>query len=200
VSRTKLKTGRVNQKLRTRKALFEAARQLMEQGKEPSIDEVAEVAMVSRATAYRYFPNHQTLIMEAMLDAKFADAEEVLRDADPQDAAERAARVNKYLFDLDELEVPLRLFLSASLSDWVKSDGKADVRSGRRVPMLELALEPVREQLDEDSYKKLLHALTAMVGIEAYVALRDVAKLSPEESKEVMGWAVKVLVNAVAKR
>lgn len=172
----------------------------MEQGKEPSIDEVAEVAMVSRATAYRYFPNHQTLIMEAMLDAKFADAEEVLRDADPQDAAERAARVNKYLFDLDELEVPLRLFLSASLSDWVKSDGKADVRSGRRVPMLELALEPIREQLDEDSYKKLLHALTAMVGIEAYVALRDVAKLSPEESKEVMGWAVKVLVNAVAKR
>ena len=47
-------TGRPNQKSRTRKDLLQAASRLMKEGRRPSLEEVAEAALVSRATAYRY--------------------------------------------------------------------------------------------------------------------------------------------------
>ena len=47
------RTGRPNQKRRTRKALLQAASRLMAQGRKPGLEEVAEEALVSRATAYR---------------------------------------------------------------------------------------------------------------------------------------------------
>ena len=46
-----------NQELRTRKDLLLAARRLLKQGLRPTMDEVAKEALISRATAYRYFKN-----------------------------------------------------------------------------------------------------------------------------------------------
>ena len=60
--------GRTRQKLRTRKALVDAAVKLVRAGKQPSIVEVAELALVSQATAYRYFANAQALMNEATID------------------------------------------------------------------------------------------------------------------------------------
>ena len=51
------RNGRPNQKTRTRKDLLQAAARLMKQGGPPTLEEVAEEALVSRATAYRYFPS-----------------------------------------------------------------------------------------------------------------------------------------------
>src|SRR5581483_8043837 len=59
---------RVDQKLRTRAALLRAASELVAQGKSPSVAEVAESAQVSTATAYRYFPTQQALLVELPLD------------------------------------------------------------------------------------------------------------------------------------
>src|SRR5690606_29510510 len=59
--------ARANQKLRTRKDLLEAAARLMREGRTPTFDEIAEAAMVSRATAYRYFPGLDALLVEAGL-------------------------------------------------------------------------------------------------------------------------------------
>ena len=61
-------TGRANQLRRTRKDLLQAAARLMREGRHPSLDEVAEAAMVSRATAYRHFPDVSALLVEATLD------------------------------------------------------------------------------------------------------------------------------------
>ena len=54
---------------RTRKDLLEAAARLMEQGKKPTLEEIAEEALVSRATAYRYFPSVEALLNEAQYRA-----------------------------------------------------------------------------------------------------------------------------------
>src|SRR5437660_8081992 len=59
---------RLDQKLRTRALLLQAARELVSEGKTPSIAAVADAAMVSRATAYRYFPNPEVLLAEVPLD------------------------------------------------------------------------------------------------------------------------------------
>lgn len=58
--------GRLNQKLRTRTLLLRAARELVSEGKTPTVAAVADAAMVSRATAYRYFPNPETLLAEVI--------------------------------------------------------------------------------------------------------------------------------------
>ena len=54
--------GRPNQRLRTRKDLLEAGLRLSSEGGQPSLEDIAEAAMVSRATAYRYFPNVEALL------------------------------------------------------------------------------------------------------------------------------------------
>ena len=58
--------GRANQKLRTRNAIVQAAAELSRTGREVTMPEVARAAMVSEATAYRYFPDLASLLQEAI--------------------------------------------------------------------------------------------------------------------------------------
>ena len=57
--------GRTLQKQRTREAMVAAARDLVARGLTPTVEEAAEEASISRATAYRYFPNQRSLLVAA---------------------------------------------------------------------------------------------------------------------------------------
>src|ERR1700677_4903654 len=59
-------SGRVNQKKRTRDAIVRAAAELSRTGREVTMPEVAKAALVSEATAYRYFPDLASLLREAI--------------------------------------------------------------------------------------------------------------------------------------
>lgn len=61
-----LNTGRSNQKERTRTAIVTAAREAIAAGNEISMPDVARRALVSEATAYRYFPDLGSLLREAL--------------------------------------------------------------------------------------------------------------------------------------
>ena len=199
MSRVNLKIGRSNQKLRTRRALLDAANELVSEGHRPTLAGVAKKALVSRATAYRYFPNLDSLLLEVLLDRKVATPEQILENAEREDTAERAARVHDFLHRLvDENEQQFRLFLKASMEQWLDfgKDSNTPLRSARRLPMLNLALEPDRGMVDNETYEKLLYALSAMVSIESYIALTDVCQIEPERGREIMRWAIKLLVNA----
>ena len=54
--------GRINQKRRTRVALKEAAAEFVRLGVTPTVAQVAEAALVSKSTAYRYFPSQEALL------------------------------------------------------------------------------------------------------------------------------------------
>ena len=56
---------RVNQKARTRAAIVQAVHELARSGAEITMPSVAKAALVSEATAYRYFPDLVTLLLEA---------------------------------------------------------------------------------------------------------------------------------------
>ena len=58
-------TGRTAQKIRTRKALIDAARALIVSGVTPTVEDAAAAALISRTTAYRYFPNQRDLLVAA---------------------------------------------------------------------------------------------------------------------------------------
>src|SRR5690349_17069086 len=94
------RSGRQNQRRRTRKDLLEAAARLVKQGRTPSLDEVAEEALVSRATAYRHFPNVETLLIEASFDIAIPDANELFRDSREADPVARVQLVDKVLHDV----------------------------------------------------------------------------------------------------
>ena len=69
--------GRPNQRSRTRKDLLRAASRLLKQGRNPSLEEIAEEALVSRATAYRYFPSVEALLVEASFDVAVPEADQL---------------------------------------------------------------------------------------------------------------------------
>src|SRR6202522_4632814 len=73
--------GRANQKARTRAAIVDACGDLVRSGAEVTMPEVARRALVSEATAYRYFPDLISLLREA-LEGTWPDPAEELAPAD----------------------------------------------------------------------------------------------------------------------
>src|SRR5580765_4644226 len=64
-ARERAASGRVAQRRRTRAAIVAATRQLVADGKTPSIDDIAAAADVSRRTIYLYFPTVDQLLLDA---------------------------------------------------------------------------------------------------------------------------------------
>ena len=83
--------GRTNQKTRTRIAIIEACRSLIRDGESVTMPEVARVALISEATAYRYFPDLASLINAALVGL-WPRPDEALRSiASSTDPVERIA-------------------------------------------------------------------------------------------------------------
>jgi len=193
------RSGRANQKRRTRKALLQAAARLMQQGRKPSFDEVADEALVSRATAYRYFSGIDELLVEASLDVALPDVAEVLGDAPPDDPVARMARVGATFHELIVAnEVPFRLMLAQTLQRSVSPDAGADLprRQNRRSALIEAALTPMSARLPAEVLDRLAKALAIVVGIEAAIVCKDVLQLDDGEAQDVQQWAIRALINA----
>src|ERR1700751_1453622 len=91
---------RIEQKDRTRQDLLKAAASLMQQGRIPKLAEVAEEAMVSRATAYRYFSSDEALITEAAIHGQTPTAEHLFADYDKVlDPEKRLSKANAVMHD-----------------------------------------------------------------------------------------------------
>jgi len=201
VSQVGLGTGRIKQKLRTRKALVGAAWELLRQGQQPTIEEVADRAMISRATAYRYFPNRERLLIEAVFSRESVSSENVLARIDKNSPVERVARVQEYIYDLIiKNETLYRSLLRACQEEWMSNKDRFVLRGDQRLELLESALQSMREKLPEKEFEKLVLALAAMVSVESYVALRDVCQVSKSRSREIMNWAVRKMVAAVLSK
>jgi len=194
--------GRANQLRRTRKDLLQAAARLTSQGLNPSLEEIAGEAMVSRATAYRHFPDVTALLVEASLDIETPQPEEVFRGGPREDPVARLERVDA-AFDrmIRDNEVALRLMLRHTLERSVRrgSDASTPVRQNRRTPLIEAALEPARREFRPAALKTLTRALALVIGTEAMLALKDVLQLDEAEARRVRRWAIRALVDAARK-
>ncbi len=85
-----VKDLRANQKERTRVALLAAAGELLRRGLSPTVADAAEEAKVSRATAYRYFPTQEYLLIEvAHLMPALKPVDDLLAEMPSDDAEER---------------------------------------------------------------------------------------------------------------
>jgi AcrR family transcriptional regulator len=195
-------SGRANQRRRTRKDLLQAAARLMRQGRNLSFEEIADEAMVSRATAYRYFPGVEALLVEASLDIAIPEPEAIFSDASSTDAVQRLQLVDTALHDMILAnEAALRTMLVHTLQRAIKGGEESDVprRQNRRTPLIEAALKPGRSEFDPAALTLLKKALALVIGTEAMVVFKDVLQASDAEARKVKHWAIRALVEAAKK-
>ena len=193
--------GRSNQKSRTRKDLLQAAARLVRRGRNPGLEEIAEEAMVSRATAYRYFPDVGALLVESAVDIATPEPAELFRGVSAEDAAARLERVDAALHDVVVAnERALRTMLAHSLQRSLGDDARdAPPRQNRRTPLIEAALEPARRQFRPGALDTLAKALALIVGPEAIVVFKDVLQLGDAEARRVKRWTIRALVDAARR-
>jgi AcrR family transcriptional regulator len=198
--RTKtIDTGRGNQRRRTRKDLLAAAARLLKAGRTPDMDTVAKEAMVSRATAYRYFPTVESLLVEAPIDGAVPDPEAIFGDDASTDPAARADKAEALLHEMVyRNEAQLRLMLAASIERIARGEGHHDVpvRQNRRAPLIKAALAPARARFTDAAYQRLCAALALIFGVESMIVFRDVLGLDERTARKVKSWAVRSLVRA----
>ncbi len=186
-----VKTGRRQQKERTRTVLLDAARELLAQGLTPTVEEAAEAASISRATAYRYFPSRRELLVAAHPEVETTSL------LGPQPSDDPSERLDAVVVGLSEIilgaEASYRSMLRMSLDPDPATRGDLSLRQGRRFLWIEDALEPVRGMLTPGQFERLVNAIAASIGIEALVALMDLGGLTPAESVDVMRWSAQAL-------
>jgi AcrR family transcriptional regulator len=192
---------RANQKARTRAAIIEAARRLRRQQRAPTIDEVAKEARVSRATAYRYFPTREALLVELTgVTPGAAPVEEMLSNLRIRDVEKRLLRLLDtfgpiVLAEEEQMRTALRVYQDTWLRGRRNGDESPTVREGRRMRWLDQVLEPAPD-LSEEQRRRLLAALALTLGIEALVVMKDVCRLDDEEALATLRWAAGVLLRA----
>ncbi len=192
--------GRPAQRRRTRKAIVDAATQLVAAGRAPSIDEVARAADVSRRTIYLYFPTLDQLLIDATAGAlSNATIDAALdEEASTGDPAARVEGLARRMLELAPATLPLgrqliRLTVAAPDSEQAESPR----RGYRRIEWIERAVEPLRERLNDEQFERLVSALAVVIGWEAMVVLRDMRSLDPVQEQETISWASRALVNAM---
>lgn len=187
--------GRANQKRRTRQALIDAALAFRDEGRNPTFAEVAERALVSRATAYRYFSSVEALISETATERGLLPLERIWRSGDdPADGIARAAREMMKLL-LDD-EVGLHMMERSFMAVWLENDpGARPPRPGRRMKYIEPIVESLKSELAPSARRRLAHALSMVMGSEAALAIRDIGSASVDEAITAAAWAAQALVN-----
>ncbi len=184
---------RVAQKQRTRQALLDAARALLDQGRQASVAEAADKAGISRATAYRYFSTPEALAQEAVLDRLAGEVDGVVYAMPEGGAPEEAAAeaVSRILAMVMRNEALFRTYLALAMG----GEGTA-TRGARRVRWLAAALAPLKAELPPARFERLVNALSVLAGIEALVVLKDVCALDPTRTDETVRWMARALVKA----
>ena len=199
---TDLGSGRVNQKKRTRAAIVQAARELIEEGTSPTVSQAAERAMVSRTTAYRYFPTQDSLLLEVSVDAGVDDIEELVHQPlDGGSAIDRTVEVMRRLNTnvLDEqvrYRMANRLYLDLWLAAVSAGDDAPVVREGRRTRWLTETLAGELDGVPAKDRRRLVAALGSLMGREAMSVLCDIGGLERDEALDTSEWAARTLIAA----
>ena len=179
---TEVSSGRANQKQRTRTAIVTAARTLLTSGAEVSMPAIARSALVSEATAYRYFPDLTTLIGEAIVGV-WPDPAEALRPVeDSRDPVERIGYATEVLMRrVLAYQGAVRAVIAASIT----RPDHAALRPGYRFGLIDRALLPVAAALaagGPEVLEQLKCDLAIVMSAEAAFTLTDLCGLSPDQA------------------
>ena len=171
--------GRARQKERTRRAIIEACRALTRSGAEVTVPLVADQAMVSEATVYRYFPDLISLLQET-LDGLWPDPAEALAPVEASnDPAERVAFACEFLLrGVHAYQGSVR----AAISHTITEPAAVPERPGLRFGLIDYALAPFEARLAPGATTRLKLDLAVVVSAEAFFTLTDLCGLAPDDA------------------
>ena len=183
---------RDRQTRRTKRALLAAADEIFAEGRVPTVADVAERADVARATAYRYFPTQEDLLLESTFlgDSGPIRSLATLIDEIPDPAERVAEAVRRGAEWTLGREARLRTILRMSLEH---EDTK---RPARRRGYIAQLLQDVEDQISAEAYERLTGALTLLFGIDPIVSIRDNSDIPAERIPDVLAWTAYELVSA----
>jgi AcrR family transcriptional regulator len=191
--------GRVAQRRRTRRAIVDATMTLLSQGVEPSVNEIAAAADVSRRTVYMHFPTLDQLILDATVGLMNVDVDAALERVRSDDAGERLTVLIDELYTTMEQSLPLgRRLIKLTVNTAAPASGEPR-RGFRRIAWIEWALEPLRSRLEHQRYDELVSSLAMVIGWEAFIVLSDVRGLSPKAARDVTRHAALALLAAAER-
>jgi AcrR family transcriptional regulator len=175
-------TGRANQKKRTRMAIVDACGAIVRAGAPVTMAEVARSALVSEATAYRYFPDLISVLNEALVGLWPSPAAALEPVAHSRDPVERVAFACEFLLrGVLAYQGAVRAMISATITH----PELAGARPGLRFGLIEQALAPLDDTLaatDPDRVARLKRDLAAVVSAEAFFSLTDLGGTTPDEA------------------
>lgn len=190
---------------RTHRLLREAARELFRNGGPLTVPAAAELAGVSRATAYRYFPNNDAVVLHATMslaDNPLDDAEWAASPAtSPSELEERAVDLVRataaWAFDHEtELRTMLRLSLEPEREALRSTRGLTRRGLTNRGRWIGALLEGLPDDVPPAARDRLAAALNPLFGSDAIVWTTDMAGLPRDEAIELLAWMARVLVAA----
>lgn len=188
--------GRANQKARTRTALLKAAGELVREGKPPSMPEAADRALVSVATAYRYFSTAEDLWWEASNEAfDVGGASEISEQQIEAAGDDPHARLETLIrtigFRMLDDQAPYRRIAQSAMEQWFRQadlppDEQVPIRQGRRNSQIRKVLTPLVGVLPDNDLDRVAHALGLVFGSEAMISLTDAVGLDVPAAKRTL--------------
>ena len=170
--------------------------------------EAADRALVSVATAYRYFSSAEDLWWEAS-DQAFGDqgtlAEQRVEAAGSDPQARLEALIRSVGFRMLDDQVPYRRIAKTALEQWFRQADAPDservpIRQGRRNQQIRRVIDPLHGRLPKKDLDRIAHALGLVVGTEAMVALTDAVGLDvPATKKTLLDASRWLLAGALAE-
>ncbi len=188
--------GRVNQKLKTRSQILEAAKVLMSKNRNFTLEEVAKKANISRATIYRYFPTLELLYTEASLHVHFSPPNVLFEKVKEMPLLESVLTIQHYYNKsaLDH-ELLFRRYLSTVLNESIVS--KKKIRGARRVATMELVLASFEKEMSKNNLKNLKNIATILMGIDSLIVAKDVCGLTNKEAEETLKWGIEMILKGI---
>jgi AcrR family transcriptional regulator len=174
--------GRINQKKRTRMAIVDACREIIRSGAPVTMPEVARLALVSEATAYRYFPDLISLLNEALAGVWPSPADALAPVAASPDPVARIAFACEFLL---RGVLAYQGGVRATISATIIRPESAPRRPGLRFGLIDEALAPLNGTLgatDPERLTQLKQDLAAVVSAETFFSLTDLVRLSPDDA------------------
>jgi AcrR family transcriptional regulator len=183
---------------RTYRLLLAHAMEVAKSGRLVTVAEVAAAAGVSRATAYRYFGSRSELVSNIVEESLGS----VRRfESSATDGRARLQELFSKTFPrFQEFEPHMRAALQLALEHWARERAgtlhEEPYRRGHRARILAAAAAPLKREIGNARFERLLRALSLIYGIESYVVLKDIWGASNRQVEEVARWMADALVDA----
>ncbi|WP_405164680.1 TetR/AcrR family transcriptional regulator [Nocardia sp. NBC_01499] len=191
--------GRAAQRRRTRNAIVAATMALISDGAEPSVNDIALAAEVSRRTVYLHFPSLDQLMLDATLGLLSDETDTALEHVTSTDPRVRVAALTNALGVNIVESLPLGRRLVKLTIDAAPPAPNTPRRGYSRVRWIEWALAPMRDRMPAPDFDELVSAVATVVGWEAFMVLIDIRALPPEKAVALCARTASTLVDAALR-